>query len=545
MNPRRSFLVFGAVILALTLLLRWRGPARLPAPQTIGTRTTKTPSTRIAHFVTKKPAPDPRTEDSGSGLHVAPDGPNARPNEAVLVFKDAAAYQRFLASAGRGGLRVLARLDALNSVRVHFQSSERFAQDLAAAGGEDALAAEGNILLLPPTQPTPEQRAAYPQVPVGNHLLEALGVTGSNEAWGRGVTIAILDTGVAADSTFGTGRLRSLDIGLGTTGTGAMDGHATAVAALAAGAAPDAAGIAPEASLLSIRVTTADGTGDVFTVAQGILAAVDAGAQVINVSLGADQASLVLTRAIDYAVARGVVLVAAAGNDQAAQLSWPAADPRVVSVGAVDAVGQQMIFSNSGPQLQLTAPGYGLQTAWTDGTRVLFDGTSGSAPIVSGAIAALMSQNRGFTAAQALALLATHANDGGAPGTDPDYGRGSLNLGWALAGDDPNRVDTAVSSHYLNPATGTMDVVVQNRSARGVNGVELVISVNGTSQTVALPWLEAGASTAVPVVIDQAQLAKDGSLTIQTQLKTPPGTVDAVPANNSRSSLITPPPPGG
>lgn len=529
----------------MTALWWWRGPARQPGPPIVETRTTAVPSASIVPAITEDPTSDPIPEASGSGLRAPPEGTNARPNEAVLIFKDAAAYQRFLAGAGRGGLRVLARLDALNSVRVQFKSADRFAQDLAAAGGEDALAAEGNILLLPPPQPTPEQRTAYPQVPVGNHLLEVLGLTGSNATWGRGVTIAILDTGVGADSTFGTGRLRCLDLGLGTVGTGTVDGHATAVAALAAGAAPDAAGVAPAAALLSIRVTAADGTGDVFTVAQGILAAVDAGAQVINLSLGADQPSTVLTRAIDYAVARGVVLVAAAGNDQAAQLSWPAADPRVVSVGAVDAVGQQVIFSNSGPQLQLTAPGYGLQTAWTDGTRVLFDGTSGSAPIVAGAIAAVMSQTNGLTATQALAVLTTHSSDGGAPGSDPDYGRGSLNLGWALAGDDPNRVDTAVSSHFLNQDTGALDVVIQNRSARGVNGLDLVISVDGTPRSVALPWLEPGASTAVPLAIDQAQLARAGSLTIQTQLKNPAGIVDAIPANNARSSVLTPPPPEG
>lgn len=543
MNPRRHFLVLGAATFALLALLWWRGPGRPPAQPRDSTRTAKAPAARRAPTVTADPTADARSEDSG--LRAPANGTNARPNEAVLIFKDAAAYQRFLAGAGRGGLRVLARLDALNSVRVHFASSDRFAQDLAAAGGEDALSAEGNILLLPPPQPTSEQRRAYPQIPVGNHLLEVLGLTEGNATWGRGVTIAILDTGVAADSTFGTGRLRCLDLGLGTTGNGAIDGHATAVASLAAGAASDAAGVAPAANLLSIRVTAADGTGDVFTVAQGILAAVDAGAQVINLSLGGDQASTVLSRAIDYAVARGVVLVAAAGNDQAAQLSWPAADPRVVSVGAVDAVGQQVIFSNSGPQLQLTAPGYGLQTAWSDGTRVLFDGTSGSAPIVSGAIAAVMSQNRGLTAVQALAVLTAHSSDGGAPGTDPDYGHGSLNLGWALAGNDPNRVDTAVSSHYLDPTTGALDIVIQNRSARGVNGLELVISVNGTSRSVALPWLEAGASTAVPLALDQALLARDGSLSIETQLKNPPGIGDSVPSNNARSSLLTPPPPEG
>ncbi|MBK8479283.1 MAG: S8 family serine peptidase [Opitutaceae bacterium] len=202
-------------------------------------------------------------------------------------------------------------------------------------------------------------------------------------------------------------------------------------------------------------------------------------------------------------------------------------------------------LSNSGPQLQLTAPGYGLQTAWADGTRVLFDGTSGSAPIVAGAIAAVLSQNRGLTAAQALAVLTSHSSDGGAPGNDPDYGHGSLNLGWALAGNDPNRVDTAVSSHFLDPATGALHVVIQNRSARGVNGLELAVALNGTSRSVVLPWLEAGASTAVPLALEPALLARGGSLAIESQLKNPPGIVDAVPANNARSSLLTSPPPEG
>ena len=55
----------------------------------------------------------------------------------------------------------------------------------------------------------------------------------------------------------------------------------------------------------------------------------------------------------------------------------------------------------------------------------------------------------------------------------------------------------------------------------------------------------AGASTAVPLALDQALLARDGSLSIETQLKNPPGIGDSVPSNNARSSLLTPPPPEG
>jgi len=170
----------------------------------------------------------------------------------------------------------------------------------------------------------------------------------------------------------------------------------------------------------------------VFSISQGIYAAVDKGAQIINISLGGYATSPLLTDAVDYALAANVAIVAAAGNDQAAQLTWPAAYSGVVSVGAVDAVGKQAIFSNSGPQLQLTAPGYAIATAGAGGSRVSFSGTSASAPVASGAIAALLSTTPGLNALQAADLLAVYSDDHGPSGTDPDYGRGTLNLDRAL-----------------------------------------------------------------------------------------------------------------
>jgi hypothetical protein len=253
--------------------------------------------------------------------------------------------------------------------------------------------------------------------------LEFLGVdpkSPSYATWGQGVTIAVLDTGVAPDPTFGSLRYRTIDIGLGsTTGSGGEDGHGTAVAALAVGAAADAPGIAPAANLLSIRVTDASGASDLFTVAQAILAATDAGAKVINISLGGYATSATLDAAITYATTRGAVIVAAAGNDQAAQLTWPAADPRVISVGAIDAAEQQLTFSNSGPQLQITAPGYGVQTAWLNGQRAYADGTSISTPLVSGAIAAVLSQNPAMSPGQAWTVIRQTTSDAGAPARTP------------------------------------------------------------------------------------------------------------------------------
>jgi len=467
---------------------------------------------------------------------------NARAHEGVLTFKDADAYRRFLARAGAGGISVTAQMDALRTVRVHYDSLADLQRDILQNGSDYGEVGANFLMQFPPT-PAKEERTAINQVPFGNDMLSFLGVTGDHSQWGRGTTVAVLDSGVAPDPTFGQGRLNYIDVGLGTAaGNGPEDGHGTAVAGLAAGVAPDAPGVSPAAGILSIRVTDANGTSDIFTVSQGIIAAVDAGAQIINISMGSYSTGDALIRAIDYATAHGAVIVAAAGNDQAAQLTWPAADPRVISVGAVDALGQQVMFSNSGAQLQLTAPGYGVQAAWLDGQRVLLDGTSVSAPIVAGAIAAVMSQNPQLNATQAWQILQQNSSDAGAPGDDPDYGNGTLNIGWAMNHSNPSYVDTAVSSHYYDAANNEMEFVVQNRSGQAVAGMTLDVSAGSATSTVNIPLLNPGGIFVVKVPVDPAALAAAGTMKFLTQLNNPAGIVDQVPANNRKGSSLTAPP---
>lgn len=471
------------------------------------------------------------------------DQPNARENEAVLQFKDEASYRAFLARAGQAGVHVVAQIDGLRAVRVRYDSWGALQRD-ALAHPSDYQNVGANILVQIPSAPSQEQRTIGRQVPFGNTMLSFLGISGDHGQWGNGTTIAILDSGVLSDRTL-QGRVRTLDIGLGTTpGKGSSDGHGTAVAALAAGSATDAPGVAPSANILSVRITDANGTSDIFTVAQGILAAVDAGAKIINISMGGYSTNNTLSLAIDYAGDHGAVIVAAAGNDQAAQLTWPAADPRVISVGAVDAAEQQVLFSNSGPQLHLTAPGYGVQTAWLDDQRVLFDGTSASAPIVAGAIAAIMSENPGLSATQAWEILQKYSSDGGAPGKDADYGSGILNVGWAMNRKDLTRIDTAVASHYFDATTGMMDYVVQNRSGPAVAGLKLNVETGGATNSYFVPLLVPGASYVVQAPVNSAALSAAGTLKFNSQLNNPLGLVDQVPGNNRKSSSLTVPAPG-
>lgn len=458
----------------------------------------------------------------------------ARPNEAVLTFKDADAFQRFLAAASAAGLDVRGRIDGLLTMRVGAGSLADLARGLLPFIG-DLQDAGANPYVFTPQPPPVEERAAQRHQPFGDRTLAFLGIEGDHRLWGRGVTIAVIDSGIAGEASFGAGRIRHLDLGLGTR---PLDGHGTAVAALAAGDGTGTTGVAPAASLLSVRVTDADGLSDTFTVAQAIVAAVDAGAQVLNISLGAYQNHSTLTRALDYAFAQGAVVVASAGNDQAGVLTWPAADPRVISVGAVDALEQQVTFSNSGDTLRMAAPGYGITTAWLDETRVSFSGTSASAPLVTGAIAAVMSQSPGLSAAQAWKVLATHSSEAGPPGSDPHYGQGILNVGWAMARTDPTRLDTAVASHHFNESTGQLEVVVQNRSNQGLAGLQLSVQTNAGTSTNTLRWLAPGATSVVTVPVDQTALKAGKVQIFRSELLNPGGMQDAIPSNNRKTSSL-------
>lgn len=547
MNARLPILATVAAVLVIIFILRWSRERTETVPPSTApvvakpVLRVKLPERRVRPPAAQpaEPAPDPRF-DFADEIRRRIEQPGTRRNEAILTFKDREAYDAFLARAGKSGLHVSGRLDAVLALRVRYDSADALMSDVVNYPNDYADAG-GNFLVHIPSAPPAEQRAAGNHAPFGNNALNFLGVESDHSRWGRGATIAILDSGVSADPTL-QGRLRALDIGYGTTvGTGEADGHGTAVAALAAGAAGDASGVAPAANLLSIRVTDADGLSDLFTLSNAIIAAVDAGAAIINVSMGGYGTNTALSRAIDYAAQQGAVVVAAAGNDQAAQLTWPAADPRVVSVGAIDALEQQVTFSNSGPQLQITAPGYGVQTAWADGRRVMFDGTSASAPIVSGAIAAIMSENPTLNAAQAWQVLQQHANDGGAPGADRDYGNGILNLGWAMNRNNGTRVDTAVSSHYYNTVTGQMEFVVQNRGALPLAGLQLNVDANGATTPYQIPTLAPAATSVVRVPVDQTVLTTTGRLFYRTQLINPTGTIDQIPANNRKASSLTAP----
>ena len=130
-------------------------------------------------------------------------------------------------------------------MRVGYDSIDPLFNDMI-GNPADYQGVDANFIVHVPGTPAAEDRAKVSQVPLGNNSLQFLGVTGDHSQWGRGVTIAVLDTGVAQDPTLAGGRVQYLDVGMGIMpGIDVDDGHGTAVAGLVAGAALDAPASAP------------------------------------------------------------------------------------------------------------------------------------------------------------------------------------------------------------------------------------------------------------------------------------------------------------
>ncbi len=316
-----------------------------------------------------------RLSDSGALAH-----------QAVITFKSPEAMRDFLRGAEGNGLRVLGRLGALSAVRVGYDRLEQLRDALEDLpdGWQDAGA--NYIVSIPNLLQQENRPAGVGAVPYnGTGFLNAIGAAGNRSDWGGGVTVAVVDTGVENHPTFGKNQITHYDL---VNDGQPFNGHGTAMAGLIAGQDAQAPGVSPASRILDVRVTGSDGTGDTFTLAQGIVQAADAGAQVINISLGTYGDSQTVRDAVAYAAGKGAVVVGAAGNDQMAdQLAFPAAIPGVVSVGGLDAQMQQAYFSNSGSGLTVAAPGVGIESAYGKDLLVIGDGTSQAAAITSGVLA--------------------------------------------------------------------------------------------------------------------------------------------------------------
>ncbi|EMF28446.1 serine protease membrane protein [Streptomyces gancidicus BKS 13-15] len=326
---------------------------------------------------------------------------------------------------------------------------------------------------------------------------------------GAGVTVAVLDTGVEADHPDLDGNVLE---GKDLVGFGAREGdeawarHGTAMAGIIAGHGhgpgdgDGVLGVAPEAKILPVRVILEDKDptrakarstrGNAL--AEGIRWAADHGADVINLSLGDDSASAHPEpgedEAIQYALRKGVVVVASAGNggEKGDRISYPAAYPGVIAATAVDRYGTRAPFSTRRWYATVSAPGVDVIIADPDHKYYEGWGTSAASAFVSGAVALLKAAHPDLTPAQIKRLLEDTARNAPASGRDDSRGYGFIDPAAAIEAADRLKPEglkaAAYGDEYFGPGPaadapgdGTADWAAP--LAGGAGGVLLVAAV--------------------------------------------------------------------
>jgi len=250
------------------------------------------------------------------------------------------------------------------------------------------------------------------------------------------VVVAVIDTGVQSDHPDLKGRLAE-GYNVIHPGTPPEDdvGHGTHVAGIIAATVNNAEGVAGMTwytKIMPIKALDSSGTGSTYSVAEAVIWATDHGADVINLSLGNYAQAAFLHDAIKYARGRGVLVVAASGNDNTDQPGYPAAYPEVLAVAATDPDTGRAYFSNYGDYIDLAAPGTNIPSTYPGGRYAALSGTSMASPHVAGLIALIRAVNPGLSPDEITQLLRETATDMGAPGPDPEYGYGVIDVRRAL-----------------------------------------------------------------------------------------------------------------
>ncbi|GJF30142.1 hypothetical protein KNE206_28420 [Kitasatospora sp. NE20-6] len=318
---------------------------------------------------------------------------------------------------------------------------------------------------------------------------------------GEGVTVAVIDTGVADHQDLAGQVLPGADFS-GDGGNYKADtvGHGTGMASLIAGRGHGTqagiSGLAPKAKILPIRIGTFDvdagtaGTGDV---AKSIRYAVDHGATVINMSIGGSNALEREVRdAVTYAVQKDVVLVAASGNvgDRGMPVDYPAAFPGVVAVTAVDRSGNAWSKSNVGPEVTLAAPGVDIYraTAKSSSSYGKSSGTSDATAYVSAIAALVRSKYPSLSAGQVINRMIKSAVAPPDKSAVPNerYGYGIVSAKGALAPDpevDGGPKENPLLSRAESRGPGATDAPSSPAASKPAGGGDSAAAGTGSSSS--------------------------------------------------------------
>lgn len=273
---------------------------------------------------------------------------------------------------------------------------------------------EGSAKGRPKPTPSPSTRPVpSDQLPWGIEAIYGNDPFLATTSGGAGVNVAVLDTGVLKshldlkNRVVGCKDFTAMKQPVVNDKCDDKNGHGTHVTGvIAADGGTDGKGIygvAPEVNIFAYKVCGANGSCWSDDIAFAIRTATDNGANIINISLGSDSESSLITDAISYAVDKNVLVVAAAGNDgpDIESIDYPGANPNVIAVGAFDVAFSIADWSSRGANLTTTpyvieekdiefaAPGVIIESTWNNGGYVILSGTSMATPHVTGLAAKL------------------------------------------------------------------------------------------------------------------------------------------------------------
>ena len=453
-------------------------------------------------------------------------------DEVILKFASDDAYGAFLLAAGQSRIEIVDQLDRLRAVRLRYNDRDDLTMLLM---GENITAYDSAPSVSPPGPAAGTAQDGL--VGFGDGLLPWLGITSDHSHWGAGVKVAVLDSGIVPHSDL-PGLTTSIEIVPFPLDLNKTHGHGTAVASLIAGADASAPGVAPGVELISIRISDESGQADSFAMAAGILAAVDSGADLINISMGTTVDNPLIAEAVDYAQEHDSLIIASSGNSEQSDATYPAAYPSVISVGSVDARGEHLNFSNFGSYLSVTAPGYAVNAAWPGNRYKRISGTSASAPIVTGAIAATMSNGSGvrMNAKQAADIVMKYSDEAGLAGPDSEYGAGILNVGRIMTRGISGIVDAAITDQRLSG--GGIEITIQNRGTSILVNTLLEVSTPYGNRQFNATTLSSGAVQTFTMPLRLSSIPEGQSIEVNSKLTLGSIGRDSTPYNNQRSDTL-------
>ncbi len=371
-------------------------------------------------------------------------GAMAAPGEVIVKFKDARGRQAVLQKMG---LKTIAKINKVDAVVVKTANA---AETIAALKKDPNVAyAEPNYIAkaigLESQAPAMGFRAKGEDELLGQ--LWGMKTIDAASAWAvttgtPDVKVAVVDTGIDySHPDFGGRVAKGFDFI--NNDEDAMDDHyhgTHCAGSIAAGIGNGGVvGVAPNVSMVAVKVLSKSGSGSYAGVASGIVYAADSGAQIISMSLGGPSTSQAIDDAVAHAKSKGALVVVAMGNDNSERPSYPAGSPGVMAVGSTTSSDTRSSFSNFGKHISVGAPGSDILSTVPGGKYKVLSGTSMATPHTAGLCALVKSRFPEFTADQIRAQVEKSVDDLGDAGFDKYFGHGRINAGRAIPKPDGRR----------------------------------------------------------------------------------------------------------